>query len=139
MEAAGNPTFHTLRRFVSRARQAGVDVYFVAFRPRPGPAGPGSYPIDPEALRTIADAGMLHLDLRGIDELEPDMYSDPVHLNALGSPIYTTKLAEEISGAWRRQGRSGPAVLQDTTTVGRPLAVNELVKRSEPSNNGRLR
>jgi hypothetical protein len=95
------PTFHTLRRFVARARQKGVDVCFVAFRPRPQASGPVEYEIHPEALQIIADAGMLHLDLRNMDELGADKYEDNVHLNAAGKPIYTQRLAHEIATIWR--------------------------------------
>lgn len=93
-------TFHALRRFVARARQAGVDVCFVAFRPRPEAAGPVDYEIPPEALRIIADAGMLHLDLREIEDLGADKYEDNVHLNEAGRSIYTQRLAQEIAKVW---------------------------------------
>lgn len=95
-------TFHALRRLVARARQEGVEVCFVAFRPRPEPAEPVEYEIHPEALQVIADAGMLHLDLRKMDDLGPDKYEDSVHLNEVGRPIYSRRLAREIAEAWRR-------------------------------------
>jgi hypothetical protein len=49
----------------------------------------------------IAEAGMLHLDLRVMDELSADMYKDNVHLNARGQPIYTRRLARELNKAWQ--------------------------------------
>ncbi len=95
-------TFHALRRFVAGARQEGVDVCFVAFQPRPEAAGPIEYDIHPEALQVIADAGMLHLDLRYMDDLGADKYEDNVHLNESGTPIYSRRLAREIAKVWRR-------------------------------------
>jgi hypothetical protein len=94
-------TFHALRRFVTRARQEGVNVCFVAFRPRPEPAGPVEYDIHPEALQIIADAGMLHLDLRDMDVLGADKYEDNVHLNEAGRQIYSRRLSREIAKVWR--------------------------------------
>ena len=47
-----------------RAQQAGVRICFVAFRPRPGTPDSRGFEIDPEILEVIANAGMLHLDLR---------------------------------------------------------------------------
>ena len=49
----------------------------------------------------IADAGMLHLDMREVDDLSPDMYKDNVHLNARGEPIYSRRLALELNKVWR--------------------------------------
>lgn len=94
-------TFETLRRLVTRAQQAGVQLCFVAFRPRPvSPDSPG-FEIDPAMLQVIADAGMLHLDLRDMYELTADLYQDNVHLNALGASIYTQRLAQELDRTWR--------------------------------------
>lgn len=95
------PTYRTFYRFVDRARREGVPVCFVAFPSRP--KKPGAIPdeIDPEVLEAIADAGMLHLDLRRMDGLSPAMYQDDVHLNAKGQPIYTRKFAEELAKVWR--------------------------------------
>jgi hypothetical protein len=95
------PTFDTLRRFVARARQKGVRVCFVAFRSRPGESGAATYGIHPEVLEVIADAGMVHLDLREMDELSADMYQDKVHLNARGQPLYTRRLARELTRIWQ--------------------------------------
>jgi len=89
-------TFHTLRRLVTRAQQQGVRICFVAFQPRPVTPGAAPYAIHPEIMTTITDAGMLHLDLRDMDELTADLYQDNVHLNARGQPIYTRRLAREL-------------------------------------------
>ena len=48
----------------------------------------------------IQDAGMLYLDMRKMDELTADMYKDNVHLNGQGQPVYTKKLAQELSRLW---------------------------------------
>jgi hypothetical protein len=94
-------TFETLRRLVTRAQQAGVQLCFVAFRPRPvSPDSPG-FEIDPAMLEVIADAGMLHLDLRDMNELTADLYQDNVHLNARGASIYTQRLAQELDRTWQ--------------------------------------
>lgn len=95
-----SPTFLTLRRLVTRARQEGVQICFVAFRPRPVTAASTAYDLHPEALAAIEDAGMFHLDLRAMDELTYDMYQDKIHLNALGRPIYTRRLAQELNRIW---------------------------------------
>jgi len=97
-----DPTYHTLRRFVARAQQEGVLVCFVAFRPRPSgsPASP-AYELQPEALRLIAGSGMLHLDLRRMEELSASMYEDAVHLNELGTPVYSRRLTRELARVLR--------------------------------------
>ena len=102
------PTYDALRRFLTRARQEGVKVCFVAFRPRPDTADSPAYPIDPKVLGMIADAGMLHLDLRHMDELSTEMYEDAVHLNEGGIPIYTRRLAHELARALRLVKSTGP-------------------------------
>ena len=48
------PTYDALRRFLARARQEGVKVCFVAFRPRPDTADSPAYALDPEVLGMIA-------------------------------------------------------------------------------------
>jgi hypothetical protein len=93
-------TFDSLRRLVRRAQLAGVRICFVAFRPRPDSADSRGFEIDPEILDVIADAGMLHLDLRAMDELTADLYQDNVHLNARGASIYTRRLARELNRIW---------------------------------------
>ncbi len=95
------PTFNMLGRFLAAAREAQVPVCFVAFPSRPRSSGPTSYIIEPKALEMIAEAGMLHLDMRKTDELSSDMYKDNVHLNARGEPIYTRRLAQELNKVWR--------------------------------------
>jgi lysophospholipase L1-like esterase len=94
-------TFHTLASFLAGARESGVTVCFVASPSRPdnGPSDP--YVISPKAREMIADAGMLHLDLRGMDSLSAAMYNDNVHLNARGRPVYTRKLARALNEAWK--------------------------------------
>jgi hypothetical protein len=94
-------TFHTLGRFLADAREAGVTICFVAFPMRPGPAGDRSYIIHPRAREMIDSSGMIHLDLRDLDELTESMYTDNVHLNSLGASIYTRKFAETLNEAWR--------------------------------------
>jgi len=94
-------TFHALRRFVTRARQEGVRVCFVAFRPRPGTSSSPAYGIRPETLDLIAGSGMLHLDLRHMEELSTEMYEDGVHLNELGMPLYNKRLARELARVLR--------------------------------------
>lgn len=95
------PTFNTLQRFLAGARQAGVPVCFVAFPSRPRSTGFVRYIIEPEALEMVTKAGMLHLDLRVMDELSADMYKDNVHLNARGQPIFTRRLARELNRVWQ--------------------------------------
>ena len=97
------PTFHTLERFLTDARQAGITLCFVAFPVRPTNNVAVPYIIEPEALEMIAEAGMLHFDLRRMDELSADMYQDNVHLNARGQPIYTRRFTRELSKVWRPQ------------------------------------
>ena len=99
--AKAAPTFNALRRFLAGARQAGVQVCFVASPSRSRSTGSSNYIIEPKALEMITEAGMLHLDLRGMDELSADMYKDNVHLNARGQPIYARRLARELSQAWK--------------------------------------
>jgi hypothetical protein len=96
----GTPTFTTLARFLAAAKRANVKVCFVASPSRPDGNG-SSYIISPTARAMIAEAGMLHLDLRNLDGLSAAMYEDNVHLNALGQPVYTRKLAHELSKVWR--------------------------------------
>lgn len=96
-------TFHTLERFLAAAREAGVTVCFVAFPMRPEPGRDTSYIISPRAREMIAESGMIHLDLRDMDELNASKYSDNVHLNAKGQPIYTRRLARALHEAWRLQ------------------------------------
>ena len=102
------PTYDALRRFLTRAQQEGVKVCFVAFRPRPETADSPAYAIDPKVLGMVTDAGMLHLDLRHMHELSTDMYEDAVHLNERGRPIYTKRLAHELTRALRRGKLIGP-------------------------------
>ena len=83
------------------AQKAGMKICFVAFPSRPRDSGPVHYIIEPKALEMIAAAGMLHLDMREMDELTTDMYKDNVHLNARGEPIYTRRFAQELSKVWR--------------------------------------
>jgi len=97
------PTFHTLERFLADARRAGITLCFVAFPSRPTNGDAVSYIIEPKALEMVARAGMLHLDMRRMDELPADMYKDNVHLNARGQPIYTRRFAQELSKVWRSQ------------------------------------
>ena len=106
--ADATPTYDALRRFLTRARQEGVKVCFVAFRPRPGTAVAPAYAIDPEVVDMIADAGMVHLDLRHMGELSSAMYGDAVHLNDLGVPIYARRLAHELARALRLVHSTGP-------------------------------
>lgn len=100
-DASTAPTFNTLGRLLAAAREAQVPVCFVAFPSRPGSSGPTGYIIEPKALKMIAEAGMLHIDMREMDELTADMYKDNVHLNAQGAPIYTRRLAQELNRVWR--------------------------------------
>lgn len=99
-EEKPEPTFHTLRRLLTRAQQEGVRLCFVAFRPRPVTPESTTYALHPEVLAAIAEAGMLHLDLRNMDELTIDLYTDNIHLNARGQPIYTRRLAHELNRIW---------------------------------------
>lgn len=99
--AQPKPTFDTLARFLARSKQAGLQVCFVAFPMRPGKRDAAPYIINPRALRMIEEAGMLHLDMRNMDELTVDMYKDNVHLNARGQPVYTRRLALELNRIWR--------------------------------------
>ena len=102
------PTYDALRRFIARARQENVKVCFIAFQPRPDASGSPAYPIHAEVLDTIADAGMLHLDLRHLDELSTEMYEDSVHLNERGMPIYAKRLARELVQALRPVQSTAP-------------------------------
>jgi hypothetical protein len=95
------PTYTSLQRLLAAARAAGVRICFVASPSRPRGTGPFQYGIDPQSLKMIADAGMLHLDLRAIDGLSADMYSDNVHLNPRGQPVYARRLARELNQAWK--------------------------------------
>jgi hypothetical protein len=99
-EPAAPPTFDGLAALLDHAREAGVTVCFVAFPMRPEPGGRRSYIISPTAIDMIHDAGMLFLDMRDSPWLTADMYSDNVHLNAKGQPIYTRMLARELSRKW---------------------------------------
>lgn len=96
-------TFHALERFLAAAREAGVTVCFVAFPVRPGDPDDASYIIHPRAREMIVNSGMIHLDLRQIDGLTADMYTDNVHLNARGQPIYTRQFAQALNKVWRPQ------------------------------------
>jgi hypothetical protein len=100
-EGASPRTFQALESLLTRARDGGVKVCFVAFPMRPGPTGRKSYIISPTALEMIENAGMLYLDMRDMDELTADMYKDNVHLNAKGVPVYTRRFAQELSRVWR--------------------------------------
>jgi hypothetical protein len=96
-------TFHTLERFLADAREAGVTVCFVAFPVRPGDPDGASYIIHPRGREMIANSGMIHLDLRDMPGLTADMYTDNVHLNARGAPIYTRQFVQALYGVWRPQ------------------------------------
>jgi hypothetical protein len=98
---ARRPTYKSLQRLLADARAAGVRLCFVASPSKPRGTGPVRYAIDPHSLKMIADAGMLHLDLRAIDGLSPDMYNDNVHLNPRGQPVYARRLARELNQAWK--------------------------------------
>jgi len=100
---AANPihTYRTLHRFVDRARREGVQVCFVAYPNRPERPGTIPYELDPEVLEAIAEAEMLHVDLRRVDGLSFTMYEDEVHLNAEGRPVYTQKFTEELAKIWQ--------------------------------------
>lgn len=103
---AGAPTYtyRALHRFVERARREGLQVCFVAFPMRSKNPGTVPYELEPEVLDAITAAGMLHLDLRRMEGLSSTtMYEDDVHLNAVGRPIYTRKLAEELAKVWPSQ------------------------------------
>jgi hypothetical protein len=102
--AAAQPrTFHTLERFLADARQAGITVCFVAFPMRPENGRHESYIIHPRAREMIANSGMIHLDMRHMDELTVAMYEDNVHLNARGRPIYTRRFAQALNEVWKPQ------------------------------------
>lgn len=90
-------TYENLRRFLNRARAEGTQVCFVAFPTRPARIGSSPYDLAPEALEAIADAGMLHLDLRHVDGLSPASYQDRVHLNAQGRSVYSAHLAGTLA------------------------------------------
>jgi hypothetical protein len=96
-------TFRTLGNFLEQARAAGVTVCFVASPSKPRDGRPAPYVISPLARKMIADAGMLHLDLRRMDGLTADMYKDNVHVNARGVPVYTKKLVLALHQAWKPQ------------------------------------
>jgi hypothetical protein len=100
-EAAAEPKFHGLAALLDHAREAGATIAFVAFPMRPESDGRRSYIIAPTARDMIHDAGMLFLDMRDSPWLTADMYSDNVHLNARGQPIYTRMLARELSRKWK--------------------------------------
>ena len=108
------PTYDALRRFLARARQEGVTVCFVAFRPRPETADSPAYAIDPKVLGMIADAGMLHLDLRHMDELSTEMYEDTVHLNERRqADLHEAARARAGAGLAPREINRAEVVLQD--------------------------
>jgi hypothetical protein len=96
-------TFHSLERFLAAARKAGVTVCFVAFPMRPGNGRDQSYIIHPHAREMIAKSGMIHLDMRDMDELTASMYMDNVHLNARGQPIYARRFAQALNKVWKPQ------------------------------------
>jgi hypothetical protein len=92
--APANVPHEALRRFVARARASGVRVCFVAYPKQ------DRYQVADEARRIIADAGMLFLDLRGLDELRPEHYADNIHLNDAGRLIFTESLARALAAIW---------------------------------------
>jgi lysophospholipase L1-like esterase len=108
------PTYDALRRFLTRARQEGVKVCFVAFRPRPDTADSPAYALDPKVLGMIANAGMLHLDLRHMVELSSEMYEDAIHLNEGGMPIYAKRLAHELARGLPLVQSTGPKASYQT-------------------------
>ncbi len=99
LEAKGKPkvsTHRALARMLKLAREHGSKLCFVAF-PTREPAKPLPYDLNGEAVRMIRDAGMYFVDLRKVPGLSPDKYADEIHLNDLGRPIYTRRLAQEIA------------------------------------------
>lgn len=98
-------THQMLQRFLARASEHHTRVVFVAFPTIvPGRERPYQpYELNPETLRLIGDAGMEFLDLRQVPELTPDMYADDIHLNAVGRPIFSRKLAQELWPILQRQ------------------------------------
>ena len=99
-DPAPSKTYHALESLLAHASAAGVKICFVAFPMRPGPNGRKSYIISPTAIDRVHDSGMFFLDLRDMDVLTADMYSDNVHLNGKGQPVYSRKLARELHRIW---------------------------------------
>lgn len=99
MGIKGTPPVRThkaLARMLETAKEHGSKLCFVAF-PTLMPDKPMPYDLNDEAIKMIRDAGMYFIDLRKVDGLSPDKYADEIHLNAEGRPIYTKRLAQEIS------------------------------------------
>jgi hypothetical protein len=90
------PTYRELRRLLSQAQCAGTRLCFVAY-PTRGYARNTTYPVDPEAVRLIREAGMEFVDLRQMTELAADRYADEIHLNEAGRRVYSRQLGEAVS------------------------------------------
>jgi hypothetical protein len=84
-------SWSTLQRFLVLARDHHTRVVFVAFPTR------SDYELEQPSLDAIRAAGMTHLDLRHVPELDPAKhYDDGIHLNAEGRRIYTLHLVSEL-------------------------------------------
>ncbi len=95
-------SYLTLASFLADARQAGVTICFVASPSRTGNAH-APYIISLHAVKMIADAGMLHLDLRRLPGISSDMFEDAVHLDSKGRLAYSRALAHAINETWKPQ------------------------------------
>ncbi len=91
-----------LRRFVERARDRGVRLCFVAFPILDRAGGrPRIYDLPAEVPEIVREGGMLFIDLRFVEGLQPRHYRDHLHLNELGRPILTRRLARDLAAIWR--------------------------------------
>lgn len=91
-------THRVLERFLALARDNGARLFFVAYPVRPIDGTPVLYPVAPETLAVLRAAGAAYLDLRAVPGLDATRYLDGLHLTPHGAQIYTTRLAQELSG-----------------------------------------
>jgi hypothetical protein len=83
-------TYHRLMRLAQLCQQENTLLIAVAM------PIPYSYEIDVDLLKTLADSGNIFIDLRHVDGIRNEQYSDGFHLNSTGAAIYSRALAESL-------------------------------------------
>jgi len=90
-QARAEPTYRRLLRLGKLAESRSVKVIFVAMPERE------DYELDPHLQSTVEAAGMILVDSREVNGLQPDSYIDEMHLGAGGAHIYSHFLARQLA------------------------------------------
>ncbi len=87
-------SYRALQRLLARARQTRSKLCFIAY---PTNGKKFAYTVPPQVIEMIRGAGMTYIDLSHVPELTPDKYRDSLHVNKLGMPVFTRRLAPALS------------------------------------------